>query len=397
MPAVRTLLAFFFLASCAAADELRTFDKTYTGKVASVTDKEVIFKTNDGMTVPVPLDKVIALDLQQVKGVPAGTKYTDIRLIDDTLLHCESFNIKGKEKEVEINLFSKQKLTVPLAHVAYILKDAYNPTIKDYFDATIANKVKLDRVIAYNAEKKKFTLFEGVLGDPDPSGTKIKFRPQDQPEILANLEKIHALIFYRDNVDPGSPVCLVIDVTGNALAAKSLSLDGNKVTVTTLKGATVAWDKDAIARMDYSMGKLAFLSDMEPNPKTKVERSAVGLIVAYRRDVNLDGEPIQLGGEKYAKGLSLHAHTELEYDLRGKYKKFTATLGIDPRVGAESQPTVTIQLDGKSVFSQTLSAKDLIPLNFDITKVGTLRIVVTSNNPLDLHDHVTIANPKVSQ
>jgi len=288
MPAVRTLLAFLLLASCAAADELRTLDnKTLSGKVTAVNDKEITFKANDGQVHTVPLQNVLALDLQAVKGVPPGNKFTDVRLIDDTVLHCENVSMKGKE--VEITLLTKQKLKVPLAHVVYVLRDAEDHAVKDAFDAVLADKVKQDRVVTY--KQKKATALAGVLGDATAAGTHISFRPQGGDEFPANLEKIQGLIFYRENVDPGSPVCLVIDVTGNALAAKGLSLDGNKVVITTPKGATIAWDTEAIARMDYNMGKLVFLSDLDP--KSKVERSAVGLIVAYRRDVNLDGEPIQ--------------------------------------------------------------------------------------------------------
>jgi hypothetical protein len=154
------------------------------------------------------------------------------------------------------------------------------------------------------------------------------------------------------------------------------------------------WDTANIARFDYNMGKLAFLSDMPP--AKVVEKSGIGLVVAHRKDVNLDGEPIVLD-RPYAKGLSLHAHTELEYDLKGKYKKFTAVLGIDTRLGSDSQPKVTIEVDGRSAFSEIVRAKDVTPVSIDVTKASTLRIIVSSRNFLDLHDHVTIANPKVSQ
>src|SRR5262249_49856287 len=107
-------------------------------------------------------------------------------------------------------------------------------------------------------------------------------------------------------------------------------------------------------------------------------------------------DPIVLD-RQYAKGLSLHAHTELEYDLKGKYKKFSAVLGVDPRVGAESQARVTIEVDGRTMFSEVITAKAVVPVNLDVTKAATLRIVVASRNFLDLHDHVTIANPKVTQ
>jgi hypothetical protein len=142
------------------------------------------------------------------------------------------------------------------------------------------------------------------------------------------------------------------------------------------------------------MGKLVFLSDLTPTKL--VEKSAAGLIVTHRHDVNLDGEPIVLD-RPYSKGLSLHAYTELEYDLKGKFKRFTAVLGVDTRVGLESQAKVTIEVDGRTLFAGVITAKAIVPLDLDVTKGSTLRIVVSSQNLLDLHDHVTIASPKLTR
>ncbi len=70
--------------------------------------------------------------------------------------------------------------------------------------------------------------------------------------------------------------------------------------------------RETVARLDFNIGKLTFLSDLEP--AKVVERSGIGLITHYRKDANLDGEPILLE-KQHAKGLSLHAHTELSYQL----------------------------------------------------------------------------------
>jgi hypothetical protein len=393
MPVVRALLALLFLSSAAFADELRTLDnQTIVGKVVAVSAKEVSIKKLDGMVATVPLDNVIALDLRAVKGVPGGLPYTDIRLIDDSVVHAEGFAIKGKDIEITL-VQTKEKLKIPLAYVVYILKDAHNAKIKMPFDKLFADRIKRDRVLLYKAET--LNALEGALGDVDEGGQKIQFRPTGSDIVGMSLTKIQGLIYYRAEVASGNPICMVYDTSGNALAATKVATEGNKVVMTTtLKGLTVEWDQASVARFDYNMGKLGFLSDMMPSKV--VEKSAVGLIVTHRKDVNLDGDPIVLD-RPYAKGLSLHAYTALEYDLKGKYKKFTAVLGVDTRVGSESEPKVTIEADGRMLFSQTITTKMVVPVALDITKAGTLRITVTSANILDLHDHVTIAMPKVSQ
>src|SRR5262249_60431664 len=99
----------------------------------------------------------------------------------------------------------------------------------------------------------------------------------------------------------------------------------------------------------YNMGKLTYLSALTPSKV--VEKSAVGLPIAYRKDHNLDGQPIVLGDKTFPKGLSMHAYTQLEYNLGGKYKEFKTFLAVAPRVGSESKARVTIEADNQQLFS----------------------------------------------
>jgi hypothetical protein len=393
MPYSRAVLTLLLLASVANADDvLRTLDnKTVTGNLVLVNDKEVSIKTSDGV-VKTPLDNVIAVDLRPVKGLAAGTTYSEIRLVDDTTLLCSTYAIKAKN--IEATLLSGQPVVIPVASVASVLRGAEDTKLRKAFQALLNDKLKRDRIVIYKAGD--INDLPGTIGQADADGTKIKFLSEGV-DIEIPIANLQGLIFYRaDGAGAANPVCMVYDTVGNAIAAGKVMVDGKKATiVTTIPGVSIQCDTATIAKFDYNMGKLSFLSDLIP---TKVvEKSAVGLIVAYRKDVNLDGDPIVLD-RPYPKGLSLHAHTELEYDLKGKFKKFSAVLGVDPRVGAEAQPKVTIEVDGKTVYSETISAaKPPVPIDIDVTKASTIRIIVSSQNFLDLHDHVTIANPKVTQ
>jgi hypothetical protein len=389
-----SLLAFFCVGSAAAADELRTLDnKTITGNVVSVDNKEIKLKTPEGSTVATPLEDVIALDFRPVHGVPAGTSYTDIRLVDDTTLLCKRYAIHGKT--LDATLLSGQAINVPLASIASILRGAEDANLKNKWNGLIANTVKRDRVVIYKGGEVND--LQGTIAEADDAGKTIKFRTADGDNNLdVPIANLQGMIFYRPEVSGGpNPICMVYDVAGNALAATKVAADGTKVVVVTaIANLTIECEASTIARFDYNMGKLAFLSDLVPTKVT--ESSAVGLIVTHRKDVNFDGEPIVLD-RPYAKGLSLHAHTELEYELKGKFKKFTAVLGVDPRVGSDSQPRVTIEVDGRTAYSEVITAKAVVPISIDVTKASSIRIIVTSRNFLDLHDHVTIANPKVTQ
>ena len=167
----------------------------------------------------------------------------------------------------------------------------------------------------------------------------------------------------------------MFDTDGDALTALKLAHDGTTATVTTMLGSKVALPADSIARVDFNMGKLTFLSDL--TPAKVVEKSGIGAVNPYRKDKNLDNQSIVLDGKDYARGLSLHSYTELEYTLGGKYKTFRATLGIDVRTGADSEPRLAIYCDGVEQFNQVVTIKSVVPIALNVKDVSTLRIVVS--------------------
>jgi hypothetical protein len=50
----------------------------------------------------------------------------------------------------------------------------------------------------------------------------------------------------------------------------------------------------------------------------------------------LSGAPLSLGGKRYEKGLGAFASSEIEFDLKGFYNKFTVLAGVDDSSGADS-------------------------------------------------------------
>ena len=379
------------LASAAIADELRTLDgKTISGSVTRITDAEIVLKTDAG-DVATPLKQVLALDLRTVRGVDL-VKYTTLRLIDDTLLHCKSVVVKGKD--VEAVLPSGLLLKLPAASVVTLQNDAGAKDLKKKWDELASPRIKRDRIIILR--DGELNALDGLLGEADAEGKTISFKREGaEAAVGVLLDKVHGLVFWRPDPPAESPICKVIDLDGNAIHAVKLAYAGDTLTVQTPFGAKVPLKADQVAKLDFNFGRLTYLSDLVP--AKVVEKSGIGLVVRYRRDLNLDDEPILLDGKQYGKGLSMHAHTELEYNLGGKYKDLKGLLGADTRIAADSQAHVTVWCDGEKRFSEVITPKEQKQLNVNVKDVQTLKIVVASRNFLDLHDHVTIAEARVSQ
>jgi hypothetical protein len=393
MSFVRTLVALLACAALARADhEVRTLaGKTVKGPVVGLSATEVTQRAESG-TVKTPLAQVLAIDLRPGPKAPPEVSHTLVHLIDDSNLRCKEVTFKGNTAEVK--LLSGQSAKVPLASVGWILKEAQDRQVKARWDQLLSAKVKLDRVVVLI--KGELNPLEGTLGDVDPQGKTIQFRRESGEIVGLPLERLHGLIFYRTEAPATAAVCTVTDTEGDSLAAAKVAVEGGTFTVTTAAGVQVGLEEKVLARLDYNMGKLTYLSDMEP--AKVVQRSGAGLVIRYRTDGNLEGEPILLAGVQHAKGLSLHAHTELEYELGGKYKDFKALLGVDPHASPESRAQVTIECDGERKFSKTVPANAAPePLSLSVRDVRRLRIIVSSDNFLDLHDQATLAEARVSQ
>ncbi len=396
MPILRTLLAWLLCAAvvCGAdTAKLRTLTgKSYEGELTSLSDREIVFQAKDER-VTVPIRDVLDIELP-ASAAPQQSRYHDIELNDGSLLHCAQLAFKGNQ--IEAKLVGGLELKIPLAAVSYVLKDANDAKVREEWQGILAKRGKSDLLAVKDAEGKP-NAFEGTLGEADAKGETIEFETAGGAKRRPALERVQAMSFLRKaEVNAAPVVCKVRDNGQGLLMAARVELTPNGFTVTTVSGIKAELPRAAVARLDYSKGKITFLSDLEPVKVT--ERSSVGLVDHYRRDKNLEEAPLKVAKETFAKGLSLHAYTELVYDIGGEYKEFKAVLGVDPTVGGDSHVKVTIEGDGRELFAGEVRRRDPPKtLTVDVKNVKQIRIVVASTGLLDLGDHVNLADAKVSK
>lgn len=94
-------------------------------------------------------------------------------------------------------------------------------------------------------------------------------------------------------------------------------------------------------------GRVVYLSDLEPADYRHVPYLNVDW--PYRRDRNVLGEPLVVGGKRYLKGIGMHSAGRLSYRLDGKYSRFEAAVAIDDAAEGRGSATfgVYVLRDGK--------------------------------------------------
>ncbi len=374
----------------AAPDELKTLDgKSIVGTVMSLTNSEVVVKTPKG-DEKVPLAQVLALDLRAVKGIGAE-RYSDVRLLDDTVLHCAKVAFKGKE--VQLGLPAGTTIALPVNFVVSVLHNAQDGAIRKKWDELASPKAKKDRIVV--VKNGELNPLEGTFGEVDAEGKTIQFRRETGEVLAIPLDRLDGMIFHRLEVPQDNPLCRVLDSQGNSLVAVKLAFDGKKYLVTTSFGAKIPFEAESLAKFDFNMGKLTYVSELEPSKETPGEGIS-GKGQFFKIDPN---RPILMEGTSYGRGLWMKAPYVIEYDLAGKYKEFKALLGVDPEFLGESKAVVKIFCDAEpEPLLSVVPARKVRPVAVIVKNVTKLKIVIEPSNPPDnTGAHAVLAEARVSQ
>lgn len=244
----------------------------------------------------------------------------------------------------------------------------------------------------------------GVLGDV--TDDKVQFTYEDQQIPVARTKVEGIVYFHPSGRELPEPLCRLDDVSGSRWNVKLVALSGDTVQFVTTSGVKVELPIRKLKQLDYSAGKIVYLSDLEPETSqwtnyfgTSALTNSLAKLNAPRRDASFDGGPIIVAGKSYEKGLALHSRTLLEYRLQGKFSKFTAIAALEDKVRATGNVKLAISLDGKLLGEYELGAKQTLPLMIahDISRGRKLSILVDYGEGLDVSDRLHLANARVTK
>ena len=397
---LRFLLLVPLLAAPAHAVDVQTLSgKKLSGDLIGLDKQTLVLKSADG-EIRHPVADVLLIGLNSSDQPPTGV-FHDLELIDGSILHCAKLEFKAKS--LDVTVAPEMNLSVPYAKIATLCKDAHDPKNKVEFHQFAAKRGKYD-MVAIRSEGRLNAL-EGTLGDGVPAGDGIEFTiAGTEQKATPKLAKIAGLVFIsKTDVSAPPAISKIVDVARNALVAGNVVWNENEIAITTVCGLRIVYpNASRLARLDFSQGKLTYLSDLDParadtNLSTE-DNGNYGQFVRYRRDRNLENGPLRIDGVTHAKGLALHAGTTLVFELGGDYATFRAVLGVDESVQTESRVEVVIEGNGRELYRGTIGRRDAAkPLALDVKGIQQLRIEVRPTGLLELGGEISLADAKVSK
>lgn len=65
---------------------------------------------------------------------------------------------------------------------------------------------------------------------------------------------------------------------------------------------------------------------------------------APKKDRSIEGHTLRIGGKEYARGMGIHAESEIVYDLKPSYTRFVAIVGADEEIESTGSPSMVFQV-----------------------------------------------------
>ena len=396
-----SILPVWLVATALAAPslEVSTLDGAeHTGSLQTLNAKELVL-TKDGKSTAVPLANLLDVRFPRESAEPAARDAYEVTLTDGTRLSCTKVAATGAKFTFESRFGAGE---LPLNSVQSVRLSAFDGQVEEVWQELQQRQIKRDMLIVRKGADVLDHL-DGALGDVTEDGQDgiVNFLLGEN-QIPVKRSKVFGIIYARDAVAPAKSVCRVVLAGSDRLPVKSLSWDGKHLSAQMLSGTALTLPVEQIVNLDFSLGRLKYLSQMKPR---EIKYTPYYDITwEYRRDRNLDGEPIQIGSKQYTRGLVIHSKTLLRYRLGGDYRTFKAVMGVEHGAsGAGADMHVVIRGDDRILFEGDVrdprnreeARKEPAELNLAIEGVRDLEILVDFGGNLDFADHLALGDARV--
>jgi hypothetical protein len=237
--------------------------ETLRGELVSVNEKEAVFQTGKDR-ITKALGELLSITFPASGSktpVAADAPRTELRLLDGTTLLAQKFSLK--QKQVECQLFNGQAVSVPLNRLHWLLVTAQEEKAREELQQALAKKHAQDVVLLLSRDGQAINTFLGVVLGGDEQGARLNFRLEDDV-VPIDMARLRGLVLAQRERTGSSDGVRVQDRFGNTWLAAEITWEANRLRLRTGDGLTAELAFDHLASVDFSQGRLVYLSDLEP-------------------------------------------------------------------------------------------------------------------------------------
>ena len=392
-----TLLVIGAIAATAPPVDVETLgSEAVSGRLSRLDADQITIETPGG-PVSVKIDQMVAISPAAAKIVPPSEAVVRVELVDGGLLLCRAYSTSGAT--ARLVTVDGKTLEFSVRDVGSVRFQSQTESIAKEWSRIVEAAPDGDLLIVRKGELIDF--HQGLLRDV--TDELVQFE-SDGDVLPVKRGKVHGLRYHRSAArELPQPVCRLTDTSGSVWPVVSIRLEDDVLKWTTPLGLEAAVPLEMVVRIDYSRGKVVYLSELEPEtvdwtayfgPTDNVE--SLAKFLWPRKDRSLDSGPLQLDGRPYERGLAIHSRTRLTYRLAGGFRRFKATAGIDDSVRPAGHVRLVIHGDGRMLFEADVAGTDAPKLlDLDVSGVRRLVILVDFGENLDTADHLDLCEARV--
>jgi hypothetical protein len=335
-----------------------------------------------GAEKPVPLDGVRRIVRHEAPKTPDEPAPCEVFPAAGGLLRARGVTFDGKAFTLAWAYGKAQRLPLEAVRAVRLGRAGEDTAAAAEFEvARTAAEVRRDSLFALVDGRAE--VVRGALLAVEPAHVRFLW---NEAERRIAREKVYGVVLARSGPTPETTGrCLVHLEDGSRAWLTVRRLAKGRLHGTLAKGTDLSVPWSAVVRLDVRSPRLVFLSDIDP---VEVEETALVTYAGpWRRDRNVVGGPLRLGGLVYEKGLGVHSRCRLIYDLGGRYDTFAATIGIDDSADDRGDCVFLVETDGKEVFRKRMTgAAKPHALRIPVAGVRRLALTVDWGDDLDLAD-----------
>lgn len=402
-----------------------------SGQLISISASNLQWRSDEG-TVTLTLDRVERIQFPGAETLELPTNLPAVQLVDGSLLRAATFRLKDDALASEGSepSFSVKRRDIDVIRFADASdQQELENRWKELLEEEATGDVLAIRKVEESADGSSVTnlvSYEGVVLGIDNENVQFRFGETIVPVAKSRVFAIR--LYQTGERDLEEPFCSIQLRNGSHLRVRQLELKDQRFTATTPAGMKSELNQDAIAFIDFALGRLAYLDQLEPLSFewTPFFGSAsttplLKQLNRFRKNQSFDGGPITLARspswdevdvddsspvtdsdrdgllQRFEHGLALRSQSRLVYSLGGNYSRFVSLAGIDPKSRPRGHVELVVTGDGRELFRTAVSGEDPQPTPVDVPIQGVQRlgIEVQFGEDLDVSDFLHLGRARV--
>ncbi len=299
--------------------------------------------------------------------------------------------VDGNETAVGLKTPFADRATVALKDIAAIQWNRHQARFGKLVSKYVAaRRESKDTLIVLRDDKPR--ALEGAIEVISGDGGSFNFR--NRVLRFNSRNTVGLVLAAAARAEPPPPGVYVVD-DDYRIAGHILRTSSDSISLRGVSDETISLSVPTIREIRFNSTRVVYLSDLKPSDHE--QHGVFDIHWPVRFDKAVSNRSLALNGRSYAKGLGVHAHSELTYQLDQAYRSFAATVGIDDFTRPAGHVIFKVFGDDRELFNSgpITGRDDPRDVLVDLAGVRVIRLVVHEAEQLDIGDHADWANARL--